>query len=135
MFRPFAGLVLGLVLVSLVGCAKPMHPVKGFVHFKDGAPLKAGRVVIDFEDGKTGAWGAIREDGTFEMGTLTPNDGVPPGTYKVYLTSTIEPPPASLGPGYVPKELIHKKFADKETSGIVFQVPQQTTWDIVVEKP
>lgn len=124
-----------LLLVPLVGCGKPMHPVKGVVHFKDGTPLPAGRVVIDFDDGKTGAWGAIRADGTFEMGTNTTNDGVPAGTYKVYLSNTIEPPPASLPPNYVPKELIHKKFADKETSGLVFEVPKQTTWDITVEKP
>ncbi|MBA4189661.1 MAG: hypothetical protein C0467_16880 [Planctomycetaceae bacterium] len=131
-------LAVGLLVCSLIavsGCAQSMHPVQGTVRFADGTPLKVGRIVIDSPDGKTGSWGAIREDGSFEMGTLTPNDGVPAGTYQVYLTNTTTPPPADLSTPFTPRPLVHVKFNSKETSGITFEVPRQTTWDIVVEKP
>ncbi|MCE9563059.1 MAG: hypothetical protein K8U57_13535 [Planctomycetes bacterium] len=134
-FRLFVALLTCSLLVLVTGCGRAMYPVKGSVHFADGTPLTVGRVVIESDDGKTGSWGAIHPDGTFEMGTLTPNDGVPAGTYRIILTNTTTPPPADLSTPYTPKQLIHAKFANKDTSGITFEVPAQTTWDITVEKP
>jgi hypothetical protein len=32
-------------------------------------------------------------------------------------------------------ELIYSRFSDPQTSGLSFEVPKQTKWDIVVEKP
>jgi len=135
LFRLVVGSVAFAVLIPLAGCGNSIHPVRGTVHFPDGTPLSHGRVVIESDDGKTGSWGIIHEDGTFEMGTLTPNDGVPAGTYHVYLTNATTPPPAALSATFIPKPLVHAKYASKETSGITFEVPKQTTWDIVVEKP
>jgi len=135
LFRFVVGSVALAVLIPVAGCGSSIHPVRGTVHFPDGSPLSYGRVVIESDDGKTGSWGITHEDGTFEMGTLTPNDGVPAGTYRVYLTNTTTPPPADLSVAFTPKPLVHAKYASKDTSGIVFEVPKQTTWDIVVEKP
>jgi prepilin-type processing-associated H-X9-DG protein len=33
------------------------------------------------------------------------------------------------------KPLVHKRFESPETSGLSFEIPRQTTWDIVVERP
>jgi hypothetical protein len=35
----------------------------------------------------------------------------------------------------VSEPLVHKRFADPVTSGLEFEVPKQTKWEIVVEKP
>lgn len=133
LFRPRLALVVALVAAT--GCARSVYPVKGTVRFKDGTPLTVGRVVVDADDGKSGSWGAIRPDGSFDMGTLAPDDGVPAGTYRVYLTNTTTPPPADLSVPFTPKPLVHTRFNNKDTSGITFEVPKDATWDIVVEKP
>jgi hypothetical protein len=125
-----AGLCLGLP-----GCGAKLHPVKGRVHFPDGSPLTLGRVVIDQGNAATGSWGLIKPDGTFEMGTHTTSDGVPPGTHRVYIENAVTfPPPGHRGP-FTPKPLIHVRFTDPKRSGLTFEVPRQTVWDIVVEKP
>ena len=35
----------------------------------------------------------------------------------------------------VSEPLVHKRFADPATSGLEFEVPKQTKWEIIVEKP
>jgi len=134
MLRIFRLLACSLA-VAVAGCGTSMYPVKGRVHFADGTPLTQGRVIVESEDGKTGSWGIIHEDGTFEMGTLTSNDGVPAGTYRVLLSNATTQPPPGMTVPFVPKPLVHVKYANKDTSGITFEVPAQTTWDITVEKP
>ncbi len=82
-----------------------------------------------------GATGWLREDGTFTLGTNKPGDGVPAGTHKVAIDNAVTPTPAGYDPTFVAKPLIHAKFNDPETSGLVFEVPAQREWLIVVEKP
>jgi len=124
-----------------------MYPVKGTVRFASGEPLTMGKVVVDNPDGKRSSWGAIKGDGTFQMGTMASTDGVPAGTYQVYFRETTTQPPvdessapggtAGSGPAapFVPQQLIHPKFLKENTSGISFEVPKQRVWDIVVEPP
>ncbi|VTT96867.1 Uncharacterized protein OS=Blastopirellula marina DSM 3645 GN=DSM3645_05690 PE=4 SV=1 [Gemmataceae bacterium] len=126
--------VLVMALVP-VGCSGPaIHPVRGTVKFPDGSPLTAGRVALDTGDALTGSWGAIQPDGTFVMGTNTPRDGVPTGTFRVYIVGAVTQPSGD-GAAVEPKPLVHERFTRPETSGLSFTVPDQTTWDIVVEKP
>lgn len=67
---PFAG-----------GCNRSgLVKVKGRVAYADGTPVPLGRVVIDSGDSPTGAWGRIKSDGRFTIGTLKENDGMTPGT-------------------------------------------------------
>jgi hypothetical protein len=127
--------LLALALFCLcLGCGKSIYPVKGRVHFTDGTPLSQGRVVIDTGMELTGSWGLVRPDGTFEMGTNTPNDGVPPGKHRVYLMNTMTTAPPGFIGVFQPKPLVNPRFNKSETSGLVFEVPAQTEWDIVVEK-
>jgi hypothetical protein len=129
--------LLGLLVVGLLltGCGRSYYPVKGRVHFADGSPLGNGRVVVESKDGKSASWGAIHSDGTFQMGTNSPTDGVPPGTWQITILNATTPAPADLSTPFVPKPLIHPKYDNKETSGITFEVPAQTEWEITVEKP
>ncbi|MBA4190022.1 MAG: hypothetical protein C0467_18715 [Planctomycetaceae bacterium] len=122
-------------MLACCGCSgQSIFPVQGKVRFSDGSPLTTGRVSIDTGDALTGSWGAIQPDGTFVMGTHTPRDGVPVGTYRVYIVGAIQQP---SGDQVLldPKPLIHERFTNPATSGLTFTVPDQTTWEIVVEKP
>jgi hypothetical protein len=128
-------LVLALLGLLLPGCARSIYPVKGRVHFADGSPVTTGRVVVEAPDGKTGSWGAIRADGSFQMGTFTVTDGVPVGTYKVFIEGATTKPPANLSERYVPTPLIHARYTTKGSTPLTFEVPRQLEWDILVEKP
>lgn len=123
--------VLLVGLLAATGCGAELHEVTGRVRFADGTPLDTGRVVVDFGESPTGAWGSIYPDGTFRIGTHTPTDGMRAGSYRVFISGAETLP----GPGAPSRPLVHERFTRPETSGLTFTVPEQTTWDIVVEKP
>ena len=123
-----------LVAISAVGCGRSgMHPVKGSVRYPDGSPVTTGKVLIDSSSAGVGSWGSILPDGTFRMGTHSPTDGVPAGEHRVSIVSAcIYPPPGSTAE---PTPLVHERFNDSQSSGLVFRVPDVTTWEIVVDPP
>jgi hypothetical protein len=138
--RPHAGLVIvriafcfAVVLLAVApGCRRSgLVQVRGRVTYADGSPLPLGRVLIDAGGKATGAWGRIKSDGRFSIGTLKENDGMAPGTYRVAIVDA-STPPGSDGPG---KIFVAPKFSDFSTSGLKFRVPEQTTWNITVEPP
>jgi hypothetical protein len=59
-------------------------PVKGKVTYK-GQPVTKGVVRFDSDYGRP-ASGQIQADGTFELTTLQPGDGVVAGEHRVYLS-------------------------------------------------
>lgn len=122
-------------LAALLGCGGPSYyPVSGKVQFADGTPLAQGRVVVSYGNGLGGV-GWLRADGSFQLGTHSPTDGIPPGTYKIAIDNAVTPTPAGYDPKFVAKPLIHPRYADPETSGIAFEVPKDREWNITVEKP
>jgi hypothetical protein len=137
--RRMLALSAGLGLVFLVGCGRrDLHPVSGTVRFPDGSPLTTGRVVINYvPPAAYGGWGYIKPDGTFTLGSLTQTDGVRAGTVRVAITFAYagDGPPGSDGNFTQFKPLVHPRFESPETSGLTFEIPRQTTWDIVVERP
>jgi hypothetical protein len=135
MLRLASRLYVAAIICTCLGCAKSIYPVKGRVHFADGTPLTQGRVVVDSGKEMTGSWGLIHPDGTFEMGTNTANDGVPPGRHRVYLQNTMTAPPPGFTGLFKPQPLVHPRFTTPESSGLAFEVPGQVEWEIVVEKP
>ncbi len=125
---------IAAILLIAVGCGRSdMHRVSGRVHFPDGAPLGEGRVVVEYDGAnKGGAWGRIKKNGSFTIGTLSENDGMKAGTYRVTIRDAFEQPTRA---GEAAKPLVHPRFLDPAKSGLSFEVPKQTKWDIVVEKP
>lgn len=87
--RAASRLFAAVALVGLagMGCGRPplLVPVKGVV-LLDGKPLTSGVVQFQPAAGQP-ASGAIADDGTFILSRHTPNDGVPPGTYRVAVTA------------------------------------------------
>ena len=93
--RPaWRGLILGAALAfaggGCGGGANSPYPVEGTV-FLDGEPAKelaGGMVTFNSSQLHKVAFGEIREDGTYRLGTLKPGDGAVPGVYQV----TVSPP-------------------------------------------
>lgn len=153
---------LYLVFIPLAcvtcGCGGP-YAAEGTVRFSDGAPLPGGRVVVDWgPDSKVGSWGLIHPDGSFVIGTNEADDGLPLGTYRVYLMNVLSELPREYvaprgGPGggaslpdrlnplpnesgsTGPPPLVDPKYMSPETSGLTFEVKKASTWEIVIERP
>ena len=124
-----------------VGCGKAK--VTGKVYYSDGTtPLKFG--VVNFTDGKVLCKGEIdKETGAFAMRTQKPGDGVPPGTYKVYITEAIDfgqgTEAKTADVGYtrigVSQSLISSKYSNPDESGLTVTVSKSMTYDITLEDP
>lgn len=131
--------ISAFVIVCLCGCGNPK--VKGKVSFPDGSPLTQGTVC--FESDNYVASGIIQPDGTYTLGGDKAGDGVPPGTYKVFITNAMtmdasNTRDASLSQaGTLAKliKLIDAKYESPSTSGLTVNVEGAMTYDITVEKP
>jgi hypothetical protein len=125
--------VIFSVLVVVAGCSNSdLHRVSGQVTFGDGSPVTVGRIVVSYDDGSS-SWGRVQKDGSFRVGTKIDGDGMRGGTFRVAVKDAIVPTENGEPGGF--KQIVHSRFADPATSGLEFTVPDQTTWNIVVEKP
>ncbi len=131
-----------LAICVATGCGKAK--VTGRVYFSDGTtPLTVG--VVNFTDDKIICKGEINsETGIFEMRTFKPGDGVPPGTYKVYITEA-----TNFGMGKDVKSvgdasyqvvgaatsLISPKYNIPEQSGLTITVNKSMKYDITLDDP
>jgi hypothetical protein len=91
-FRTIFNCVAPLIVCALLtGCGKrASYQASGRAQFKDGSPLTGGVRVVHFEPADNSpaavrrmATGQIATDGTFEMFSRKPGDGVIPGIYIV----------------------------------------------------
>lgn len=120
------------VLFSLVGCSNAK--VDGTVKFKDGTPLTEGKIL--FEAPKVGSVsGMIKNDGSFQLGTLKDGDGVPRGSYRGKIIGTMKADPNSPKEDIQYIRVIDAKYENYETSGITLEVKGKMTVDIPVEAP
>jgi hypothetical protein len=96
-------------LVGGCDARAPVAPVHGIVTI-DGRPLRAGAVVFTplarGEDKRVGksAYGEIRPDGTFVLGTFTASDGAIVGMHRATIlgkASTIDGPPPGATPASI----------------------------------
>lgn len=140
----FAFLLLATVMV-VSGCGGNVK-VKGVVKYANGEPLPGG--VVNFTDGTNNYRGEIQTDGTFEMRTFKPGDGIPKGTYQVFLTETLMLGSAGTrstksgedGKDEMSWEVVGQnassidpKYNDPVNSGLKIDVTKSMTYDIVLE--
>ena len=122
-----------LLLLATIGCGNNMH-VSGKVRFEDGSPLKTGIVV--FSSQKYVAKGPIQPDGSYTIGSLKSNDGLPPGEYKVYIVSAVEPDPNFVPASGVDaagtRSAINMEFTSSETTPLSCLIEKRTVYDITV---
>jgi len=125
---------LGLLclLFLTVGCSQNCS-LKGKVVFSDDqTPLDRGTVCLVSDQGI--ARGSIDKDGNYVVGSLGEKDGLPPGTYRIYVTDTqyLEPSPG----GGVARaiSLIDGKYSSAETSGLMVEVKSSMTHNIQLDR-
>lgn len=130
-------LCLALTVV-LVGCGQPK--VSGKVTFADGSPLTAG--TVNFVGDDVICKGDIDKDGSFEMRTMKPGDGVPPGSYQVYITGAFvfeqEDAAGQTGDVQIQRmtgstNVLPPKYSDPEQSGLTITVDKSMKYDITLE--
>ena len=132
-----------LVLVFVAGCGDPK--VTGKVTFPDGTPLTTGQVMFQ-KEGFIGS-GSIKKDGTYSAGKQKDGDGLPPGTYQVFLSevstfgemsgnSGVETSIGTVILEVAPTvDLVPTKYMSPATSGLTVTVDGPTKFDIEVEPP
>ena len=110
-----------------------MQPVRGTVKLADGKPAAGSQVVFEGgpEGKKVSARGDVRDDGSFELSTFRPGDGVPPGKYQVQVNP---PPMVNAEAAYVSP--FNAKYGNFQTSGLEFEVKagQRNEFPIQVTK-
>ncbi|MGN0910699.1 MAG: hypothetical protein ACI4NP_03960 [Thermoguttaceae bacterium] len=142
-FSKFASLFLVVFVLCLTGCGNKAK-VTGTVKFADGSPLTVG--TVNFTDGNNLFRGEIQSDGSFEMRTFKPGDGILKGSYKVYLTETLQFGETSTrvqkGPDGEEMKMeiignttstLDPKYSDPEQSGLTIDVKGNMTYDITIE--
>ncbi|MDR1271161.1 MAG: hypothetical protein LBK82_16740 [Planctomycetaceae bacterium] len=124
-----------LLSISLIGCSG-LKKLGGRVTYADNdEPLETG--IVCFVNGSTFARGVIKEDGRYTVGSFTEYDGLPLGTYQVFVDAAKK----NLGKK-IPdaddseyQQLIDLKFSRPETSGLIFVVKDSTNqFDFKVDR-
>jgi hypothetical protein len=72
-------LIFAVLLIC--GC-NPNQKMGGKVSFSDGTPLTCGTII--FSNDSFLARANINPNGSYDVGSLSDKDGLPPGKYKVY---------------------------------------------------
>ncbi len=117
------------LLLLIAGCNK-LKPLGGKVTFSDGKPLTTGMVV--FQTSTFEARGALDKEGKYQVGSYNNGDGIPPGTYQVFISGASQLEMGEKGMKDVP--LIDSKFTLPDESGLTFTVDgKNRTFDIVVD--
>ena len=125
--------ILLFAALLLTGCSNH-EKLSGKVVFSDGQPLTTGMVC--FTDGSHMAWGRLRADGSYDVGSLSEKDGLPAGTYKVYISgaSEIENNGAGLM-NETSRPLIAPEFTSPSKTPLSITVPGERVYNITVERP
>jgi hypothetical protein len=107
-------------MLGIAGCGGKLYPVHGTVTLEDGTPLKKGMVIFEGTiEGKTVmARGALQADGSYQLSTNKPEDGVPPGRYRVL----INPMDLSEVPDEKKNLPFDIKYLKFDTSGLEYEV-------------
>ena len=134
-------LLLAFLSLSFAGCSGKID-VRGKVTFPDGEPLTKGAVI--FQNEQIMVQGNIQADGTYRLGVLKDGDGVPPGSYQVFISGAVDGVPAparekASDPMLDPQitYLIDKKLTQPDTSGLtcVVEKGMKLPYNITAEPP
>jgi hypothetical protein len=74
-----------LSVLFVAGCGSGVR-VGGKITLEDGAPLDKGEVI--FDDGKLNFRGAVKPDGSYQLGVTRDAQKIPAGNYRVWIAGT-----------------------------------------------
>lgn len=123
-------LLILCVLAMFIGCGNPK--VTGKVVFSDdGTPLTQGTVF--FQKDNEASRGEIQKDGSYSIGSDSTDDGLPPGTYKVYIKNSQL---NTAKPGQLPifENVIDSKYEDPNSSGVTVEVKKTQKYDLKLDR-
>ena len=128
------GLLIIPLLMSL-GCGSdqiPTYPVTGRVEFTDGTPVRHGTIELESADHELSAAGKIQHDGSFVLGTYTPDDGAVAGEHKAIVVQMV------IADGSFEHTVDHGKpvpvrYAAYETSSLTARVEAVESNEIVLQ--
>jgi len=133
-----------LILVLCVGCSGNV-PLQGNVFDEDGNPITVGIVNFVSDQGLSRA--TIQPDGSYVVGTLSERDGLPPGTYRVYVTGAeiavaatgpvrmdVMGRPMQQLPGF--RQLVATQYTTEATTPLTVEIPApRNRFDVIVGSP
>ena len=124
--RKIAVLLLGFL--CLAGCSNKIQ-LGGTVTFEDeGTPLSRGVVV--FATSSFEAKGSLDADGKYTMGSIDVADGLPKGSYQVYIAGAMEELPSGQM-----RSMIDDKYANFASTPLTCEIPApKNTFDIKVPR-
>jgi len=127
-------LFMSLLLATFAsGCMNGNVRFGGTVTFSDdGSPLTMGTVC--FESSEFLARGELDQNGKYDLGSLSAKDGIPKGTYRVYITGAAKGGMNERGaPVLVP--LIDPKYVAGHSSGFSVTIDGKSrSFDIQVDR-
>jgi hypothetical protein len=134
--RRFVLLLLVVGLVSQVGCGtRTSYQVSGKAQYKDSSPITGGVRVVRLEPTQSStaavrkaATGEIGADGSFDLYTRKPGDGVIPGKYAVLFTVLDKPMGGKLLIPAKYNSAVDTPFeitVDSDKTGLVYELEKQ----------
>ena len=115
-----------LLFVFLAGCGGNKK-LTGTITYPDGSPVPVGFVYFESKTSNFQSRGEIMSNGTYEVGSITAKDGIPPGEYAVFVISERRGDSGRL-------PLVAPKYTSAATSEIVCKVPApKNRFDFQVE--
>ena len=129
----FLTIILLLVPITF-GCGSGKVQLSGTVTYSDtGEPLEAGTVAFQTE--KFFARGTLGTDGKYVVSSISANDGMLPGKYRVYISGAHRQIGETAEGTPIMEPLIEAKYELPETSGMTLEVDKNTkTFDIQVDR-
>ena len=127
----FVGCLLLTLVLTSCGAKEEMKlfPVTGKVLLND-KPTEGALVMLHAQDGVAAGLtqpprAYVKADGSFTIGTLVPEDGAPPGDYKVTVQWLPKDARAELVEGGASKDLVPLSYGDPRTSGLQIKVKEE----------
>jgi hypothetical protein len=127
-------LMLLLLPTFSVGCSPKLFNVSGKVTLTDGTPLTVGKVF--FISGITQAEGTLDQSGNYSLSLQKGKSGIPAGSYQVLVTGAFFTPQKLVTEDEMDtgtRPMINSIYAETETSPLNCTVPNENSYDFVVE--
>jgi len=131
MTKKLIACVLLIVGFGLTGCGGH-YRLSGKVTFEDGTPAANGMVMFTTDSFQ--AKGEIQPDGSFVVGSEKAGNGIPKGTYQVYVTGIGKQTPGGMMGMSLFVPTVHERYGNASTSGLTCTVPAPgNKYDLVLE--